>query len=118
MTASWKRTPFGYVSADEEFILERGGLMTHGCNAWLIWRKSEAPDPEEYTPVRRRSEVTGEPGRDEWYLDTGLEGGWLSEAKLIVAAMRDARDAACTCGAAGTYVAHLSWCAGEPEVAR
>lgn len=84
----WRRTPYGYLSADGRWFLERGGMMTHGCNAWLVWEQTdEEPDPEGGIYVcRPRSEVTGLPAADDepMFLDSGLEGGWLSEVKFIV----------------------------------
>lgn len=97
----WRRHPTGYLSDDGRWFLERGGRMTHGCNAWLIWREATdddiSPDAREgmekgYSafghhveaiwPLRRIS--GGAIDDDRLFIDMRTEGGWLSEAKDAV----------------------------------
>jgi ribosomal protein S18 acetylase RimI-like enzyme len=92
-TKTWKRAPLGYYSSDREVLLERGGTMTHGANAWLIWvRDPDQDSTENYnerntTQRQRFSYIMGMPAEpDAWYYETGVEGGWLSEAKAITEA--------------------------------
>lgn len=91
---TWRRTPFGYLSTDGRYFLERGGMMTHGCNAWLVWeRVEETFGPEDVRPsaYRKLSEISGlvvDQEADAVFLDCEVEGGWLSEAKDIVERMR------------------------------
>lgn len=105
----WHRTPFGYLSEDGQWFLERGGRMSHGSNAWLIWRQATDEDLTTemqqyyqakygtYTyPVRSYPEVTGVEG-DGWFVDACTEGGWLSEAKAVVEKLRkELQESACT----------------------
>lgn len=99
----WRRTPYGYLSDDGRWFLERGGRMSHGTNAWLVWRAATdedvSPDcerPDEFVWFGRNNEcirpfaevvgVDSVPGIDgpERFIDALTEGGWLSEAKEIV----------------------------------
>lgn len=92
----WHRRPFGYVSSDLQWFLERGARMAHGANAWLVWRRATKEEIAEHTgedgyhyfPIRSFKEISGASEGDVLFIDTKSEGGWLSEAKEIVGGLR------------------------------
>lgn len=106
-TERLRRTPFGYRTDDSEILVERGARMTHGVDAWLIWRAAPAESvvEDEYgaygapghasATLRRRSEVTGEDASvddDRWYYEA-CESAGLAEARSIIATVRQSEPA-------------------------
>lgn len=96
MTTTYRRRPYGWLRADGEWFMERGGTMSDASGtAWLLWRPVTPDDrPEQNTVgswysdaaggcyLRTTAEVTGDDRDtdDRLWIHVGDEG-WLEDAK-------------------------------------
>lgn len=94
--AGWRKSEYGYLSANGDWFIERGAPMFGGGTAWLVWHRTDDVDesgsfsPSNGQTVRSLTELAGEPIEgDASYAHVG-DAGSLQEAVGVIESGRPA----------------------------